>query len=227
MTHILNIESSTDICSISIAIDGETKYIKESKEPRSHTRLMTILIKECMDEAGLSFSELDAVAVSAGPGSYTSLRIGATTAKGIAFSQDIPMISICTLRALAYSVTPDSGDAVIAMIDARRDEVYMGLYDSQFKELIEPVPHILTEDSFEEFYDRYSNIYLVGNGVEKSTKWLTAKNYIPKTENLCSANNMAKLSFESFQNKDFADIAYFTPNYIKGANITKSKKPQF
>ena len=190
---------------------------------------MTVMIKSCMDELGLQFNELDAIAVSAGPGSYTSLRIGVATAKAIAFAHQIPMIAICTLKALSYAVEAlEPGERVIAMIDARREEVYAGIYNEGHEELLAPEPHILNEYSFVDLSkDKLvQKVYLVGNGAAKSKKWLDSDHFVLKNEH-CSARYMVIPSYEAYKTNKFVDIAYYTPNYIKGANITKSKKSLF
>ena len=227
MAKILNIESSTDICSIAIAEDGKELFLVEQRGPQVHTKYMTIMIKSCMEGANLSFGQLDAIAVSAGPGSYTSLRIGVTTAKAIAYAHNIPMIAVCTLEGLSYGLPRlKEGEKVIAMIDARREEVYAGVYNDQHEQLLAPEPHILSKNSFLEWLDNSHVVYLVGNGAPKAKKWLDSAHFILK-EIQCSASYMVRPSFEAFQEGIFEDIAYYTPNYIKGANITKSKKSLF
>lgn len=226
MSNILCIESSTDICSICISNNGNVIAIKESLEPKSHSRLITILIDEVMKEAQLSFDDLAAVAVSAGPGSYTSLRIGVTTAKAIAYSMRIPLIGVCTLEALAHSIDIGLNDCIISMIDARRDEVYYSLFDSTYNKLLEAQPYILKEHSFEDLLDKYKTVHLVGNGAPKSKKWLQSRQFV-QHDQFCTAVNLVNVATNKYINKEFEDVAYFTPNYIKAVNITKSKKAAF
>ena len=135
MARILSIETSTSICSVAIHEQGELIALAEIKEPGAHAEKLLLLVDELFEKAGLSFADLDAVAVSQGPGSYTGLRIGVSTAKGIAYALEIPLIGINTLQAMAASQQVAPGDYVVAVLDARRKEVYTQTFGDSLQEL--------------------------------------------------------------------------------------------
>ena len=224
MPIILNIETSTDICSICISKDGTVLSMKETERSYSHSEVIAVFIDECIKEAGLKMSDLDAVSVSQGPGSYTALRIGASTAKGICFALSIPLISIGTLEALSKSVLSraESNDIVIPMIDARRKEVYHCIFTHEGQLLVKVSPIILDENTFKE-YAQYDKILFCGDGVSKSKDILELENSYFYDEE-CSAKHMIKLSEEKFHHNQFEDISYYEPFYYKGPNITVQKK---
>lgn len=224
MPVILSIETSTDICSICISNNSDLLAIRETPRSYSHSEVIAVFIDECLKELGMSTKDLDAVSISRGPGSYTALRIGAATAKGICFASDIPLISVGTLEALAQPILPLCGenDVVIPMIDARRKEVYHAIFDHKFYKLHPVEPIILDETTFSDL-GTHNKIHFCGDGVPKSKEILTIAN--AEFHDLeCSAKHMIKLSNEKFAKKDFEDIAYYEPNYYKGANITVQKK---
>ena len=224
MATILNIETSTDICSVCIADGTKVLAVRETPRSYSHSEVIAVFVDECLKEAGLAAKDLDAVSISRGPGSYTALRIGAATAKGICFAVDIPLISVGTLEALAGSVMHLCGknDIIIPMIDARRKEVYHAIYDNRFDAIHEVEPIILDENTFIDL-SKYDNIHFCGDGVAKSKDILTITN-AQYHDIECSALSMIALSNEKFDKKIFEDIAYYEPNYYKGANITVQKK---
>lgn len=224
MAIILNIETSTDICSVCIASETEVLAVRETPRSYSHSEVIAVFVDECLKEAGITAKDLDAVSISRGPGSYTALRIGAATAKGICYGVDIPLISIGTLEALAGSVMHLCGDndIIIPMIDARRKEVYHAIYDNGFGTIHEVEPIILNETTFSSLAE-YDNIHLCGDGVAKSKDILTISNG-QYHDIECSSLSMIALSNEKFDKKLFEDIAYYEPNYYKGANITVQKK---
>jgi tRNA threonylcarbamoyladenosine biosynthesis protein TsaB len=151
MPLILQIETSTEICSVALSKNGQLLYSVESDDPNSHTEKLTLLIQTCMVQTGYSFKQLDAIALSDGPGSYTSLRIGAATAKGICYAMDIPLLTFNSLTILANGIDTlliGSDDIILPMIDARRMEVYTAVYDKQLKQLEEIQPLILDTQSF-------------------------------------------------------------------------------
>lgn len=224
MPTILNIETSTDICSVCIAKDGEILSIRETERSYSHSEVIAIFIDECVTEANISMSDLDAVSISRGPGSYTALRIGAATAKGICFALDIPLISVGTLDALRMSITDKVGenDLVIPMIDARRKEVYQAIYDCSGETVEEVAPIILDENTYKEL-SAYDQLHFCGDGSDKAQDILSIENGRFYKEE-CSARHMMKISEEKFKNKVFEDITYYEPFYYKGPNITVQKK---
>ncbi|MFL2665879.1 MAG: tRNA (adenosine(37)-N6)-threonylcarbamoyltransferase complex dimerization subunit type 1 TsaB [Flavobacteriaceae bacterium] len=216
MSYILNIESSTTNCSISLALNGKLISIKEKNdESYSHSTKLHSFIDEVLKESNISIKELSAIAVSKGPGSYTGLRIGVAAAKGLCYSLDLPLISVSTLLILAKQIKVDSG-FIIPIIDARRDEVYSAIFDSSYNSVREVLPEIITKDSFNELISS-NKLYFVGNAQEKC-KRLIKKNsnlIFSSHETFPSSNDMAGLSFDKFKNSKFEDIAYFEPDYLK------------
>jgi len=211
MPIILNIETSTDICSVCIARDNKVLSIRETERSYSHSEVIAVFIDECIKEIGIKMEDMDAVSISQGPGSYTALRIGSSTAKGICFALSIPLIAIGTLDALRNSIADRAGskDLIIPMIDARRKEVYRCVYDVQGTILAPVEPIILDEDTFKE-YAQYDNLLLCGDGSTKSKDILTIENAQFFDEE-CSARHMIRLSEEKFANKQFEDISYYEP----------------
>jgi len=224
MPIILNIETSTDICSICLSNEGAVLSFRETERSYSHSEVIAIFIDECVKEACIDMKDIDAVSISQGPGSYTALRIGAATAKGICFALSIPLIAIGTLDALKNSIINKAGsnDLIIPMIDARRKEVYRCIYDSNGKILASVEPIILDEDTFKE-YSQYDNLLFCGDGVPKSKDILTLENSQFFDEE-CSAKHMIGFSEEKFANKQFEDMSCYEPFYYKGPNITVQKK---
>jgi tRNA threonylcarbamoyladenosine biosynthesis protein TsaB len=223
MVFILNIETSTKNCSVSISKDGETLLCKEIAElGYSHAEKLHVFIEELLVETKLLYNDLNAIAVSQGPGSYTGLRIGISAAKGLCYALDIPMIAIDTLAILAAQVNIEEG-LIIPMIDARRMEVYSAVFDAHHQKVIETQAEIINEDSFINYQE---NLYLIGDATEKCKAVLTSTNFIFKEEiKYPSSKEMSALSFEKFIKKDFVNVAYFEPLYLKDfvTTIPKSK----
>jgi tRNA threonylcarbamoyladenosine biosynthesis protein TsaB len=219
--YILNIETATRNCSVALAKNGETILCKEIADiGYSHAEKLHVFIEEIIKEANINFSDLKAIAVSKGPGSYTGLRIGVSAAKGLSFALEIPLISVATLKALAMQVSIEKG-LIIPMIDARRMEVYSAIFDNNFHKIRDVEAQILDENSFS---DIDQQIYVIGDSSEKAKTILTNKNIIYLDEiQFPSAKQMSLLSFEKFQNNDFEDVAYFEPFYLKDFLIATSK----
>ncbi len=189
---------------------------------RSHSEQLHLFIERSLKEVQILPKDLDAVAVGKGPGSYTGLRIGVSTAKGLCYALDIPMISLNTLEIMAHSVNIESG-YLIPLLDARRMEVYAAVFDHQHK-LVKPTwAEVVDENSFSEFI-KQKPVYLLGNGTTKCKEILqgTDLKYFP--ELVPSATPMATMSYESFRNELFENTAYFEPFYLKDFIVTKSKK---
>lgn len=222
MTNILNLETATRNCSVSISKDGKTILCKEMAEAGySHAEKLHVFIEECLKESNLTFKDLSAIAVSQGPGSYTGLRIGVSTAKGLCFALDLPLIAVDTLQVLASQLSISEG-IIIPMIDARRMEVYSAIYNSNFEKIREVQAEILTENSFEEIHE---TIHFVGDCSEKAKTVLTNSNFIFHEEIVYpSANEMSVLSYNKFHENKFEDVAYFEPYYLKDFMATVSKK---
>ena len=192
MTYILNLETATKNCSVSISQHGKTILCKEIAESGySHAERLHVFIEECLKESNITFKDLSAIAVSQGPGSYTGLRIGVSTAKGLCFALDLPLIAIDTLQVLASQLTITEG-VIIPMIDARRMEVYSAIYNSDYEKTREVQAEILTENSFEEIAE---TIHFVGDCSEKAKTVLTNSNFIFHEEIVYpSANEMSELA---------------------------------
>lgn len=239
MAKILLIETATEVCSAAVAVDGTTVSLAEESGQPNHAAALTLLIRECTRQAGLSLSDLDAVAVSRGPGSYTSLRVGAAVAKGICYALDKPLIAIDTLRTLATeSLRVFTGNDVakvvfMPMLDARRKEVWTAVFDHNLRELLPAQPLVLEHEMFKNFMlplpDFSSEHVLVisGNGSEKMMNAHIFENAVFSSVRSCSATQMASIAERIFQNADFQDTAYFEPYYMKPPNITISKRQPF
>lgn len=224
MALILNLETATTNCSVSIAKDGSTLAIKEHNTPNySHSEQLHVFIQEVLAEASISFSELEAIAISKGPGSYTGLRIGVSAAKGLCFSLDIPLIAVATLKSMATQLTSDEMDFIVPLLDARRMEVYSRVFDARFKEVRDTRAEIIDERSFETYLSK-GKVLLLGSGAEKCKEVLEHDNLNFDTSAHPSAEQMSKLSFEKFKNSDFEDVAYFEPYYLKDFIVQAKKK---
>ncbi|MCC6722884.1 MAG: tRNA (adenosine(37)-N6)-threonylcarbamoyltransferase complex dimerization subunit type 1 TsaB [Saprospiraceae bacterium] len=224
---ILNIEAATGVCSVCLSRGREVLSLHESVEQNEHSRVITLLIQRCMEDAQLELSALDAVAVSEGPGSYTSLRVGYSTAKGLCYSLGVPLIAVNTLAALAqaaYQAAKEADALYCAMIDARRMEVYAGLYEVDGTQLLPPTPMVVDGESFQSFFAKGRKIIFCGNGAEKC-KTVLANPLADFSEvKNCSSLYLIEASINSFMNKNFLDAAYSIPLYLKPPNITISKQ---
>ena len=222
MKYILNIETSTTNCSVALAKDGETVCVNEDNSLKySHAERLHVYIDEVLKKTNIQKSEIAAVAVSKGPGSYTGLRIGVSAAKGLCFALDIPLISVPTLEALAYKKQIKNG-CIVAMLDARRMEVYASTFDSEYN-CIEPTnAKILDENSYKNILQNQT-VYFVGTGVEKTKTLIQHPNAYFDSQ-LPSAEQMCRLSFNKFKAKNFEDLAYFEPFYLKDFIAIPSKK---
>ena len=224
MATILHLETATTNCSVSISKDSKMLVLKENNAANySHSEQLHVFIKEALKEASLSFSDLDAVAISKGPGSYTGLRIGVSAAKGICFSLDIPLISVPTLQGMARQIKLKPGELVIPVLDARRMEVYSCVYDAVYKEVRETRAEIIDEESFSEYISE-SKVYVVGNGAEKIKGALRHPNFIFNTDVVPSAKEMVPIAFEKYLSNQFEDVAYFEPYYLKDFVLQQKKK---
>jgi tRNA threonylcarbamoyladenosine biosynthesis protein TsaB len=222
MSLILNIETATKNCSVSLSKDGDVLFFREIAEAGySHAEKLHVFIEEVLLQSKHSYSELSAVAVSQGPGSYTGLRIGVSAAKGLCYALDIPMIAVDTLAILAEQVQVEEG-FIVPMIDARRMEVYSAVFNAKHKKVIETQAEIITTDSFKDYNE---TIYFIGDSSTKCRETLTKQNFVFKEEIIFpSSREMAKLSYEKYTNSDFVDVAYFEPLYLKDFIATSAKK---
>ncbi len=215
MAIILNLETATTNCSVSIAKDGHLMAIKEHDTPNySHAEQLHVFIQEVVQNASLTLNDIDAIAVSKGPGSYTGLRIGVSSAKGLCFALGLPLISVPTLESLAHQKGEDSYDFIIPVLDARRMEVYSAVFDSALIEIRETKAEIIDVHSFSEFAQQ-GKVILVGSGAQKCQELLEHPNFNFDVQSVPSSNQMAHLSHIKFQNQAFEDLAYFEPFYLK------------
>jgi tRNA threonylcarbamoyladenosine biosynthesis protein TsaB len=225
---ILNIETTTKNCSVSIAEKGKIIAIKELNNGNySHAEVLHPFIVDILKEANLTSDSIDAVAVSKGPGSYTGLRIGVSAAKGLCFAFDKPLISIDTLTSLSYSIAIEEG-VIVPMLDARRMEVYSAVFDKKHNQIREIKAEIIDENSFCEYLEN-STVYFLGDGSQKCKEIITHKNAIFIDAKFPSAQEMAKLSYEKYKISDIENVAYFEPFYLKDFIVIpeKKKKPTF
>ncbi|PHR70444.1 MAG: tRNA (adenosine(37)-N6)-threonylcarbamoyltransferase complex dimerization subunit type 1 TsaB [Lutibacter sp.] len=222
MSLILNIETATKNCSVSLAENGKIIALKEVNDGGySHAENLHVFVQDVLKEVNMTLKNVDAVAVSKGPGSFTGLRIGVSTVKGLCYALDIPLISTSTLQALALQVTKEKG-LVIPMLDARRMEVYSAVFNTDNSLVREIQAQVLDENSFATYLEN-NDVYFIGDGVSKTKEIITHKNAFFIDDKLPSANEMAQLSFDKFQQKDFEDVAYFEPFYLKDF-VTNAKK---
>ncbi|WP_378181828.1 tRNA (adenosine(37)-N6)-threonylcarbamoyltransferase complex dimerization subunit type 1 TsaB [Aquimarina sp. SS2-1] len=214
MTYILCIETSTTNCSVAIVGDGKVVMSKEDYDTKySHAERLHHFIEQVISESGLSFTDLDAIAVSKGPGSYTGLRIGVSAAKGLSYGLGIPLISVSTLLSLALQVKSKEG-VIIPMIDARRMEVYSAVFSNEYDQLRPIEAEVLTETSYQD-YLRENKVYFIGNGVTKFTEICNHQNAEFILKKLPSANEMATIAYKKFLSNKFEDVSYFEPYYLK------------
>ena len=225
MALILQIETATQVCSAALSRDGKTIAVKELRANNIHAASLTLFIQEVMGIAGVSYPDLDAIAVSKGPGSYTGLRIGVSTAKGLCFALDKPLIAIGTLGMMAkgfLNQNPDFKGLVCPMIDARRMEVFTAIYDSSLNIVEEVSAKIVTEDSFQSLLNLHK-ITFIGDGAEKCKSTINHANAEFSIQNYNSSANMSELAFTAFEASDFVDLAYFEPFYLKDFVLTTPK----
>lgn len=234
LPSLLHIESSTDICSIAVSRGEEMIGFSETTKAYQHASQMTLLIDQAMAAAKLRLAELSAVSVSLGPGSYTSLRVGFSTAKGICYALDKPLITVPSLQAIAQAISkqPISGSQALSttsdtlyvpMIDARRMEVYLAMYDQDIALVKEPQAVVIEESIFATYMNDGAHLVLGGNGAPKCQAVLQHPqiHFVPV---LASAQHLISLAYLTYQEEAFADLAYVEPFYLKPPNITVSKK---
>lgn len=228
MSCILNIETSTNVCSVALSQDGVCLYEDVNMEGPSHAQVLAGYVKDAVSFADSHAIPIDAIAISKGPGSYTGLRIGVSEAKGVAYGRDAKLLSVPTLKLLTVPILlgheelPE--DALLCpMIDARRMEVYCALYDRALNEVVPTQALVIDSDSFKEYLDKQP-IYFMGNGADKCVETIQhpnahfIKNIVPR------AKNMIPLAEMAMAKEQFEDIAYFEPFYLKEFVATKSKK---
>lgn len=225
MAKILCLETSTKNCSVALSDGGKLIALKEDgSDQYTHAEKLHVFIEEVMKEGGLRFSDLDAVAVSEGPGSYTGLRIGASSAKGMAYALGIRLIAVNTLQAMAYALRTGVETALlIPMIDARRMEVFCAGYDGLGKPVFPTRAEVLAPLSFPEA-TAYESVLYFGDGAEKCQEVLQHKDFECIKGVEATAKGMVELATEKYHSSDFVDTAYFEPFYLKDFVAGKKKK---
>ena len=226
MSLILSLETATTVCSVALTLDGKTLATEQLFVEKSHSNLLTVVIENLLHHTGVEKGDLSAVAVSKGPGSYTGLRIGVSTAKGLCYALDKPLIAINTLEAMAAEVVPfNVHEAYLCpMLDARRMEVYTALYDANLNELSPTKALILDETSFAETL-KENNVLFFGNGSDKFKALIESNSSAYFISDRCpSAAAVGMLAYEAYQKQHFEDVAYFEPFYLKDFVATRPKK---
>lgn len=223
---IIAIETSGKYCSVALIHEGLAEFNREDNIEMNHARAIGPFVESCMKEAKRHEWNIDAVAVSMGPGSYTGLRIGLSMAKGLCLSLDVPLIGISTLKLLAVKAMFRDldwrGDEILVpMIDARRMEVYTAAYDFRLRELSDPQPLILNEDSYKNLPDGHE-IYFMGDGSAKSKEILKDGRYHWLDNINPHAVDMTALAEKALREKEFLDMAYSVPEYLKEYEAKKS-----
>lgn len=218
MALILNIETSTTVCSVCLAKDDLVIDYREDKSGNSHAKVLTVFIDDLFKSNNLSLAALDAIAVSAGPGSYTGLRIGISVAKGLCYALNKPLISVPTLPALANAIqqkqnTPPAAH-YMPVIDARRMDVYTAIFNYELCEVVQVTCATLNQ-AFENPLNELGNIYIGGNAMLKCKQALTSPNFTYVEDIGCDARAMVRISNKKYLKNEFENTAYFEPFYLK------------
>lgn len=230
MANILNIETSTAVCSVALSSDGQIVDHHENYDGLNHATLLSQFINDMLNTAKRKEMSLDAIAVSIGPGSYTGLRIGLSQAKGLAFGLELPLIGVNTLQLLTVTAMFkeffDDDTLYVPMIDARRMEVYTAVYNSALEAVVEPQAMILDESSFASLLANH-HLVLIGNGAQKAKDVIKHPNvqFMPDVKPV--AVDMLALAEKAFREGHFIDVAYSTPLYLKDFQATIPKKKVF
>ena len=222
MARILLIETSTSVLSVALAQDGTVVSERVCTEARMQASLTAPLVKEVLDEAGMTAKDCDAVCVSSGPGSYTGLRVGVSTAKGLAFGAGKPLLAVGTLDILVASCHSERSGFIVPMIDARRMEVYTAVYSGEGQRLTEVEAKVIGPDSFAEYLEQ-GEVLFVGDGALKCRD-VIGQPHARFQEAFPLARHMAKAAQKAFDEGKFENLAYFEPFYLKDFIATVSKK---
>lgn len=227
MPRIISIETSTELCSVALSENGRITAYRESDTPRAHASMTAKFIKDILNEGGLALSDCDAVCVSMGPGSYTGLRVGVSTAKGLCFGGKLPLLAVSTpeilvWQAISENLIPEGCRYIIPMIDARRMEAYTAIYDTSAALIRKTEPEIITEDSFREYLD-LGPVLFIGDAAGKCSKVIS--NPAATFAECCpKASSMVTPAEKEYADRNFRDTAYFEPFYLKEFVATVSKK---
>ena len=230
MERIILIETSTALCSAALIEDGKVALYKESSKPKAHASMTAVFVQELLQESACTINDCDAVCVSMGPGSYTGLRVGVSTAKGLCFGANLPLLAVGTLdtlvgQAIAENLIPEGCKYIVPMVDARRMEVYCAVFDTEGRQLTETQAHIVTEESFREYLEN-GQVLFIGDGAGKCEGTITS----PQAHFIqCypKASAMATPALKEYKEKRFKDVAYFEPFYLKEFVAGVSRKKLF
>jgi len=230
---ILLIETAADLCSVSLAKGTEIIANRTTSEPRAHASVLAPFIDQLLKECQLEMEDCAAVAVSGGPGSYTGLRVGVSTAKGLCFGAGIPLIHVCSLELIAQLYIDkhmqQTPRAICPMIDARRREVYTALFavtESEYGKMASSIKpahaEVIKDDSFADILAQ-GPVVFTGDGARKCKEWISHGNalFFPMEAH---ADGMAKAAFKAYVHKNFEDVAYYVPYYLKEYQVTQPKK---
>lgn len=228
---IICLETSTPLCSVALCDSSGVVALRESADGKSHASLLTVFIDELLTEAGITAADLEAVAVSKGPGSYTGLRIGVSAAKGIAYAASLPLIGVDTTLSMFHGIreteekNPLAGDSTlfVPMLDARRMEVYYSIFTVNGEIYREVSAEVIDENSFSEI-PADTRLVFFGDGASKCREILEGANKIFIENFRISATHMYEPAFKAFREKRFEDIAYFEPFYLKDFITSQPKK---
>lgn len=213
MAIILNIDCAQETAAVGIAQDGECLAMRSNAQQTDHASWIHLAIKELFAETGISLTQTDAVAVTSGPGSYTGLRVGMATAKGLCYALQKPLICVPTLEMMAYAARHTTAELICPMIDARRMEVYAAIYDKQLKELVSPEALILEPTTYHSYIAAHQ-VCFTGSGSKKMQGLIHSQHAVFEDIPF-SVTDMSVLSYKRFQLQDFASLAYAEPLYIK------------
>lgn len=219
MPYLLHIETATKVCSVALSKNGQLVQLIESNDDQfSHGEKLTLFIVELLQKENIKATNLAAISVSAGPGSYTGLRIGVSTAKGMCYALSIPLISIDTLTSMAQKALQEKNvNAICAMIDARRMEVFSAIFLSDGKCIKPTSPDVLDENTYADF----DPILVIGDGAEKTKEIWKNRSVTYSDSYHISAQSQVELAYNKFLNNEFEDLAYFEPNYVKAFHDTR------
>jgi tRNA threonylcarbamoyladenosine biosynthesis protein TsaB len=228
---IICLETATNLCSVALCDSAGVTSLRESNESKSHASMLTVFIKDILKEYGMGARDLEAVAVSKGPGSYTGLRIGVSVAKGIAYGASIPLIGVETTLSMFYGITggkyfsaeSEVNSLFCPMLDARRMEVYYAVFDSFGNKIKNISAEIITENTFVSFPESQKIIFF-GDGALKCKDVINRKNALFTIDYMISASYMQKPAFLALKDRNFEDVAYFEPLYLKDFITSKPRK---
>ena len=230
--RIIQLETSTALCSAALSEDGRLLQYREAEGRNVHSSLAAVLIRDILEAAGLKVTDCDAVAISKGPGSYTGLRVGVSTAKGLCFGAGLPLIGVGTpevlvAQAAAEGLIPAGCRHIVPMIDARRMEVYSAVFTPEGRRLTEVAPTIVTEDSFADILAGGTPVLFIGDGAEKCREVLGNHPNAVFAQCCPKASALSAPAAAAYNEKRFEDVAYFEPFYLKDFIATVSRKNLF